>query len=329
MAIPVRSNLRAMSDNQTLLIGGGAPDLISQVRSLYPSLQILSGQQLKENPSTLPTIDAAYGWLTKDQIAGAANLRWLQLASAGVNGVITPEIKARDLIITNAKGIHAEPITEHMFGMLLMITRRLGAAWDRQKLEKWNGEGLGDHVTLLAGKTLGILGVGAIGGQSARVGKAFDMHVVGLRRTGEPHEHIDQMYTLDQTHEFLAASDVIMNSLPKTEKTMGFLGPQEFEAMKPGAILINTGRGSTVKTDAMLAALASGKLSAALLDVTDPEPLPEGHPLWTTPNVFITPHYSGAHPEYDERADKIFLENLRRYLAGETLMNVVDKEEGY
>lgn len=329
MKIPARSNSIAMREIQTIFIGSGDPGLIERTQTLSPTLQIISSRQLKENPEALSTIDAAYGWLGKDEVAQATSLRWLQLASAGVNGLITPEIKARDLIITNARGIHAEPITEHMFGMLLMFTRRLGEAWDRHKIGKWNGEGLGDRVLLLAGKTLGILGVGAIGGQSAKVGKAFDMHVVGLRRTGEPHEYVDRMYTLDQTHEFLAASDIIMNILPKTEKTMGFLGPQEFEAMKPGAILINTGRGSTVDTDAMIAALHSGKLGAALLDVTAPEPLPEGHPLWTAPNVFITPHYSGAHPEYDERADKIFLENLRRYLAGEVLMNVVDKEEGY
>ncbi|BDI30150.1 3-phosphoglycerate dehydrogenase [Capsulimonas corticalis] len=318
-----------MSEISTLLIGSKDTNLISRAQSLSPALKIVSARQIEEAPNLLPAIDAAYGWLSRDQIAQAKNLRWLQLASAGVNGLITPEIRARDLILTNAKGIHAEPITEHMFGMLLTITRRLGAAWDRQKTGVWSGDGLGDRVTLLAGKTLGVLGVGAIGGQSAKVGKAFGMRVAGLRRSGEPHEYVDHMYTIDQKHEFLAACDVIMNTLPQTEKTRGFLGPEEFETMKHGAILINTGRGATIETDAMLAALNSGKLGAALLDVTDPEPLPEGHPLWTTPNVFITPHYSGAHPEYDERADRIFLENLRRYLAGEALINVVDKEEGY
>ena len=318
-----------MSQALTLLIDGASPDLIERVKALSPRLEILSPEQIQEHPERLSTVEAAYGWLSQAQISRASNLRWLQLSSAGVNSLLTPEIRERDLILTNARGIHAEPITEHMFGMLLMITRRLGEAWDRRKSGQWNSDGLGDRVTMLAGKTLGVLGVGAIGGQSAKVGQAFGMRVAGLRRGGAPHPHVDRMYTLDQTHAFLAACDVIMNTLPLTEQTRGFLGAEEFDAMKPGAILINTGRGATVDTDALIDALNAGKLGAALLDVTDPEPLPEGHPLWTTPNVFITPHYSGAHPEYGERADKIFLENLRRYLAGETLMNVVNKNEGY
>jgi phosphoglycerate dehydrogenase-like enzyme len=258
------------------------------------------------------------------------NLRWLQTAGAGVNGLVTPEIAASDLVITNASGIHAEPITEHMFGMLLVVTRRLKEAWEQQQTQTWRGGyDFGANVTLLAGKTLGVLGVGAIGGYSARVGKAFGMRVVGLRRGAEPHPDVEQMFSPDDKHAFLSECDVIMNSLPLTGKTRGFLGAAEFQAMKAGAIIINTGRGSTIVTDALLDALGSGHVGAALLDVTDPEPLPDGHPLWTAPNVFITPHYSGAHPTYDERANAIFLDNLQRFLAGEPLRNVVDKREGY
>ena len=140
---------------------------------------------------------------------------------------------------------------------------------------------------------------------------------------------VDGRFSSNDKHGFCGGCDVIMNSLPLTEKTRGFLGAPEFAAMKPGVIVINTGRGATIDTDALLDALGSGQVGAALLDVTDPEPLPADHPLWTAPNVFITPHYSGAHPTYDERANAIFLDNLRRFLAGEPLRNVVDKREGY
>ena len=137
------------------------------------------------------------------------------------------------------------------------------------------------------------------------------------------------MYTPEERLAFLGECDVVMNTLPLTAGTRGFLGRAEFAALRPGTILVNTGRGGTVDTDALLDALRSGHLGAALLDVTDPEPLPPDHPLWTTDNVYITPHYSGSRPDYGERADAIFLDNLRRYLAGQPLVNVVDKREGY
>lgn len=312
-----------------ILIGSDDVALHDQVRALSERLDVITPRQLDAQPELLAEIEIAYGGLGRDKIPQATRLRWLQTGGAGVNGLMTPEIQGRDLVITNASGIHAEPITEHMFGMLLMVTRRLAQAWDRQKSGHWDGAGLGDRVDMLAGKTLGVLGVGAIGGRSAQVGQAFGMRVLGLRRSGEAHPRVERMYTPADRREFLAECDVVMNSLPLTDKTRGFLGPEEFGVLKPGAIVINTGRGATIQTDALMAALQSGRLGAALLDVTDPEPLPDGHPLWTMENVFITPHYSGSHPGYGARADHIFLENLRRYLAGEPLVNVVDKQEGY
>jgi D-2-hydroxyacid dehydrogenase (NADP+) len=306
-----------------------SPALLEQIRAHAGRVEIVTPAQIEAQPDLLGQVEIAYGWLSGDQIARATNLRWLQTGGAGVEGLLTPPVRASDLILTNARGVGAAPITEHMFGMLLMETRRLAQAWDRQKTHQWNGDGLGDHVGLLWGKTLGVLGVGAIGGHSAEVGKAFGMRVVGLRRGGGPHPAVERMYTPDQRREFLAECDVVMNTLPLTDATRGFLGRDEFAVLKAGAILINTGRGATVDTDALLDALRSGHLGAALLDVTDPEPLPADHPLWTTENVYLTPHYSGSRPDYGERADAIFLDNLRRYLAGEPLVNVVDKGEGY
>lgn len=314
----------------TLLLDNGGPALHEQVRAVSERVQIVTPEEIKERPELLGEIEAAYGGLSRDQIGQATRLRWLQTAGAGVNGLITPATQQRDFVITNASGIHAEPITEHMFGMLLVVARRLKEAWEQQQTRQWQGGyDFGANVTLLAGKTLGVLGVGAIGGHSARVGKAFGMRVVGLRRGGEPHPDVERMFTPDEKHAFARECDVIMNSLPLTDKTRGFLGAAEFDAMRPGVIVINTGRGATIDTDALLNALGSSKVGAALLDVTDPEPLPPDHSLWSAPNVFITPHYSGAHPTYDERANAIFLDNLRRFLAGEPLRNVVDKHEGY
>jgi len=318
-----------MTQSIKALIGSDNPTLLEQIRALSDRLEIVTRAQVEQQPDLVGQVEIAYGWLGGDELARATRLRWLQVSSAGVNGLITPALRAADLMITNASGVHAAPITEHMFGMLLMVMHRLAQAWDHQKTHRWNDEGLGDRVSLLWGKTLGILGVGAIGGQSAKVGQAFGMRVLGLRRGGGPHPAVDQMYTPDQRAEFLAACDVVMNILPLTEATRRFLGRSEFAALKPGAILVNTGRGATVDTEALMDALKSGHLGAALLDVTDPEPLPPDHPLWTLENVYLTPHYSGSRPDYGERANEIFLDNLGRYLRQETLINIVNKREGY
>lgn len=318
-----------MNDTLTILLPADDATLHEQVRALSERIKIVTRRQMRERPDLLSDVEIAYGGLSAEQLAGAKNLRWLQTKGAGVNKLLTLELRVRDFILTNASGIHAEPITEHMFGMLLMRARRLGEAWERQKEHQWGGYDYGANVTLLAGKTLGVLGVGAIGGHSARVGRAFGMRVLGLRRSGEPHPDVEKMFMPDERSAFLAECDVVMNTLPLTEKTRGFLGPDEFAAMKRGAILINTGRGATVDTAAMMEALQSGHLGAALLDVTDPEPLPPDHPLWAMDNVMITPHVSGEHPGYDAHANEIFLDNLRRFLADEPLRNVVNKNEGY
>jgi D-2-hydroxyacid dehydrogenase (NADP+) len=313
------------------ILFGGRPDdeLLEQVRSLVPGLQVVTTAELEADPGLVEQVEIAYGGFPRQHWPAAKRLRWLQTTGAGVNGLMTPAVLASEAVITNASGIHAEPITEHMFGLLLMHTRRLAGAWDQQREKEWNPRPLSQSVTMLAGRTLGVLGVGAIGAHSARVGAAFGMSVLGLRRTGEPCPHVETMFTPDARLDFFAACDVVMNSLPLTPRTRGFMGREEFAAIKPGAIVLNTGRGPTIDTDAMVEALRDGRLGGALLDVTDPEPLPVEHPLWSMENVIITPHYSGSHPGYNRRAAAIFLENLRRYVAGEPLVNVVDKDEGY
>lgn len=311
-----------------VLLGRSDAALEAQVRALSERIKVVTPEQLQEEPELVGRLEIAYGGLRRELLPRATGLRWLQTAGAGVNGLITPELRDSEVTVTNVSGIHAEPITEHMFGMLLMFTRRLAEARERQQLRQWRPFD-NSGVSLLAGKTLGVLGVGAIGGHSAKVGQAFGMRVIGLRRSSEPHPHVERMYGEAERLDFFREADVVMSSLPLTEKTRHAISWEEFTALKPGAIVINTGRGATINTEALLDALRTGRLGAALLDVTDPEPLPPDHPLWSMENVHITAHYSGAHPEYNQRAAVIFLENLRRYLTGEALQNVVDKHEGY
>lgn len=320
---------RQSSSPITLLLDHHDQEFAAKVMDMSERVTVVSPRDLEENPELWDAVQVVYGGLKPEDVHKAPALRWIQISSAGANRWIQPELQERKILLTTASGIHAHPITEHMFGMLLAVTRCLPQAWDRQKTREWGGYDYNGNVGLLEGKTLGILGVGAIGGQAARVGQAFGMRVAGLRRGGEPHPFVDEMFTPETRLEFFNRCDVVMNILPGTPATNGFMGAAEFAALPDGAIVINAGRGTTINTPALMEALNSGRLGGALLDVTDPEPLPKEHPLWTCPGVHVTPHYSGGHPGYHDRADEIFLENLRRYLAGEELKNVVDFEAGY
>jgi phosphoglycerate dehydrogenase-like enzyme len=214
------------------------------------------------------------------------------------------------------------PISEHLFGMLLMLSRKLTSARSSQMRGCWEAPNSSEIMTL-AGKRLCILGLGMIGRRCAKLGDAFGMEVVGFRRNPRPNPHVRHVFGPDQLDAALRGAEVVMNILPGTEQTHNLLGTAEFQAMADRAIFLNAGRGRTVDTDAMIAALRCGKLRGAGLDVTDPEPLPEDHPLWQMPNVLVSAHYGGLHPAYGENARGVFMENLRRFIAGRPLEHVL------
>ncbi|MFN3648993.1 MAG: D-2-hydroxyacid dehydrogenase [Armatimonadota bacterium] len=311
-----------------VLVGSSDPGFHTRVRSVSDRIELVTAEEARERPELLAAVEVAFGGLPPERHPEATALRWIQTQGAGVESFLTPTVRERGILLTNASGIHADPIAEHLFGMLLGHLRRLPQAWDHQRRSHW-WEGPNGELGELRGKTLGILGMGAIGAQCARVGAAFGMRVIGLRRSGEPHPLAERIYAPAERAAFLSECDVLFNLLPISDSTRGFLGWGEFAALKPGAIVGNAGRGGTIDTEALVAALREGRVSAALLDVTDPEPLPADHPLWTMENVYVTPHYAGRQPEYEARAAEIFLENLRRYVAGEPLRNQVDPAAGY
>ena len=314
-----------MNETLVILLGDDSESLRARAREIAPDCEIIS----PTDENSLERAHVIYEGVKPGEIGGATNLRWLQLVSAGVNRWPIEELGARGVQVTTTSGIHAQPITEHLFGMLLMKTRALDVAAREQPKCDWRGVNYNPLVQRIADKTLGVLGVGAIGSHAARVGRAFDMRVIGLRNGDTPDPSVEQMFAPAQKLEFFGQSNVVMNSLPLTENTRGFMGQAEFEALPDGAIVMNVGRGETIETASLMAWLRSGRAGAALLDVTDPEPLPPDHPLWTMENVRITPHYSGNHPEYGARADEIFLDNLQRFVNDEPLHNVVDADAGY
>jgi phosphoglycerate dehydrogenase-like enzyme len=314
--------------NKTILIllSKNTPtDIIERARSLSPEVELLFNEDTNLHPEKLAHVEIVYGSMLQNQWSAMPKLKWVQTTGAGVDWLLTPEAKAYPAFITNAR-IHGQCIAEHLFGLLLCLQRGLHIAVRNQSSHLW--EDTGPFGTLI-GQTLGLLGVGVIGSRTAEIARAFGMRVIGLRRTGTSLPFLEKMYLSEQKIEMLSQCDVVINTLPLTEKTHHFLGAPEFNAMKQAALFLNIGRGGTVDTNALVEALQCGHLGGAGLDVTDPEPLPADHPLWGMKNVIITPHVAGIHPQYSAHAGELFLENLRRYVAGEALLNLVNKEEGY
>jgi len=270
----------------------------------------------------------AYGGVGRESFARAKRLRWIQTGGAGVNGLITEEVRRSPVVITNAR-IHAYPLTEQIFGLLLMLTRQLQRVVLQQREHHWDGNPMRERLGLLAGGTMLILGPGTIGERTAVVARAFGMKVIGLRRQPEPLSYLDETLGEADRDMALARADVIVNLLPLTPATRHYLGAAQFACMKPTALLVNAGRGGTVDTEALMAAVRERRLAGVGLDVTDPEPLPADHPLWDLENVIVAPHYGGSHPGYEQHAGAVFVENLRRYVAGAPLISVIDKEAGY
>lgn len=263
------------------------------------------------------------------------NLRWLQQWGAGADWLMEqPELARKNFVLTNVSGIHAVPISEQILAYLLAFARNLPRAVRNQTTRTWQRgaewpETSPDQFEL-AGKTMLLLGVGAIGARTAKLAQALGMRVVGVRRSADkPAEFVDEMVALADLSRALPDADFVVLTLPLTRDTHHLIGEPELRAMKDTAILVNIGRGGLVDERALERALQTGQIAGAGLDVFETEPLPESSPLWRMENVIITPHMAGDTPHYDRRALEIFLGNLRRYGAGEPLTHVVDKELGY
>lgn len=289
--------------------------LLARIREAAPNWNILMGAEADE--AAVREAEIIFGWkkgLETILLSGASKVRWIQSWSAGMDHLDAEAFLSRGIELTSANGVHANPISETIFAMLLAYTRNLHLYMRNQTKRRW------EHGNLrleLHGKTLGIVGVGAIGEETARIAKAaFGMRVLGLRRSGAPAPFVDEMYRAAGLLEMLPHCDYIASIVPATKETKHLFGEAEFRAMKPSAFFVNVGRGSTVDTDALLAALTEGRLAGAGLDVFEQEPLPDDHPFWNMENVIITPHSAGSTEHYAERAAEIFAANLKMYAAG-------------
>ena len=278
----------------------------------------------------LQQAEVIFGWIhqfPKNLPARTDRLKWIQVMTAGVDR-LPEEILKNGIRVANASGLHGAAMGEVVLEMMLMFVKDAPACMRMKQGREWRRYRPG----LLRDRTVGILGLGAVGKEIARLCKAFGMKVIGIRRSGgaaSPIPDVDRVYPRERLPELLAESDFLVLALPLTKETEGMIGEKELRGMKPTAFLINVARGAIVDEGALIRALEEKWIAGAGLDVFTREPLPPESPFYTMPNVLFSPHISGDIPDYELRATEVFCENLRRYLAGEPFLHEVDREKGY
>jgi phosphoglycerate dehydrogenase-like enzyme len=296
-------------------------DLTDQYRKLIEEAHL---PDLTIESTLTPNVDILLGSpaLIKDALASLPALRWVQSTAAGVEALMTPSLR-RDYTLTNARDVFGKLMTEYVFGYLLAHERQIFQRFKDQQNRHWNGTKLG----VLYGKTIGLLGVGSIGSEVARVAKFFEMNVHGYTRESEESTHVDRYFHGDHLLEFASGLDYLVSVLPNTHGTQKLVNANVFEALPAHAVFMNVGRGASVDEQALIDALNQKKLAGAILDVFEQEPLPKDHPFWTTPNLLMTFHTSA--PSLPEDLAKLFIENYKLFHAGKPLKHQVDFEKGY
>lgn len=302
----------------------------ARINTLLPGEALVVSDDLDTIAEVVGTATIAAARVPFDQVARAPRLRWFQQWEAGIDWMARHlPFAAPGLVVTTASGIHAVPIAEHVFAVLLAFGRMLPASLRAQERRKWLDRERGRYFEL-AGETLLIVGAGAIGSRIGALGSAFGMRVLGVRRGGgPPPPGFELVAGPEHLPELLPLAKAVVLVLPATAATCGMIGERELRQMRRDAYLINVGRGATVDEDALVRALGEGWIAGAGLDVFAEEPLPARSPLWAMENVIVTSHYAGSTPRYNERAMELFLDNLERLVAGRPLRNVADPARGY
>ena len=297
--------------------------------ALVPQAELTYVPAKEATPDQIAGAEILLGNYPIPLLAEAKQLKWIQLSMAGSDSYAAPGVLPEGVILTNASGAYGLAISEHMLAGVLKLIKKLGAYQRNQDEHLWHSEG---GVTSIYGSTTLVVGLGDLGGSFARRMHALDSTVIGIRRTaGKKPDYVSALYQMDALDQLLPMADFVALTLPNSKLTQKVMGAKQFAAMKDTAILINVGRGTSVDTDALVTALSEGQIGGAVLDVTDPEPLPADHPLWDAPNLVLTPHVSGGSSlrETGHRIAAIAMRNLAAYLNGQPMENVVDFKTGY
>jgi phosphoglycerate dehydrogenase-like enzyme len=307
-----------------------------EMLELRPALQQAApGVKLIEasaaTPKEVAAADAAIGVCSAEVLARAKQLQWIQWPAAGVDRCVQqPVLHERHLLLTNLQRTMGPSMAEHVLGMMFALSRHFDYFLKEQQQSHWAREDTTPQLVDLDGKTVLVVGLGGIGTEVARRAHALGMRVTATRASGRTGpDFVSYVGLPDELPKLARDADFIVNCAPLTPQTTGIFNREFFAALKPGAYFISVGRGRSTVTADLIAALSSGRLAGAGLDVVDPEPLPADSPLWHLPNVLITPHISADTPVSAEQRKSVLVENLRRYAAGEPMISVVDIDRGY
>jgi phosphoglycerate dehydrogenase-like enzyme len=301
-------------------------DFSARLQTAAPALEIVGLDKDGQVDGPDDSFDAVF--LSPDMFFGAARhlfqylerpVRWFHTSSAGVDHPAFQRVMQRGVRLSNGGGTQAKPIAQWTMMFMLAAAKGLRPWLDRQANREWKSH----ESDELTGRVCGIIGLGAIGLEIARLAKAFEMQTVGVRRSPAPAANVDRVLPLGALDDLLEAADYVVVAAPLNEQSRHMLGEREFGLMKPTAWLLNVGRGAIVREAELVKALAEGEIAGAALDVFETEPLPEDSPLWTMPNVYVTPHNSGSSPYSLERAVEVFAENLERFVKDESLLTEV------
>ncbi len=323
------------------------PERFGQIVQAAGSMQVVNAANADEALAEIATADAFFGKLTPELLAAAQRLRWVQSPTASLEHYLFPELIEHPLVLTNMRGLYSDVIAEHVLGMLLCFTRNLHTYIRQQMAGQWapvGGER--ERVTFATGPGVmtaidrghrnlgdlvaGIVGLGHIGREVARRLASFGMRVLAIDPIETvPSEGVSELWPLERLDDLLDASDFVIIAAPHTPQTEQMFCRPQFQAMRTGAVLINIGRGAILHLDDLVAALAAGEIAGAGLDVFEVEPLPAEHPLWKFPNVILTPHVAGQSPRIAQRHLGLLLDNVRRFVNGAELANVVDKRRWF
>ena len=331
-ATPVRE-LAAWRKPEKVVAFVDKPERLAMLQAVAPGVEIVAVASEAEAAQAVTDAEVLLGSCAEQILSKGPRLHWIQVYSAGVDRCMANAGLAQgERILTNGQKIASPALAEHAIALMMALVRALDVYHANQLDGTWQRDvGLDRREFMeLEGRTVLVVGLGGIGTQTAKRAHGLGMRVIatrGSRREGPP--YVDYVGLADETLELARQADIVINTAPLTDETHGMFNAAFFKAMKPTAYFISVGRGASTVTEDLVAALKNGEIAGAGLDVTDPEPLPEGHPLWTTPRVLISPHTAGRSDKGRDRLFLLVVENLRRYVAGDPLLSVVDLERGY
>lgn len=315
-----------------VVVAFAGQDRLDWLQKAVPEVELIGVTSSEEALEHMSGADALIGLCSSELLEAGDALRWVQLYSAGVEYCVElPRFENAPPLLTNMQRIAAPVIAEHVIAMTLSLARKLPSFIEAQRRGKWRRDVKAtEGMQVIKGKTMLVVGLGGIGTETARRAHALGMTITATRNSKrEGPEFVSHVGLPGELPKLAKQADVVVNALPLTDKTRNLFDAELFGLMKPSALFINVGRGGTVVTNDLLAALKKGTIAGAGLDVTEPEPLPKDHPLWRAPNIIITPHVATRSDLDDEARWQVVRENLRRYAAGKPMLSVVDPERGY